>query len=536
MDAGYMSQAMRIVGQAWLAVPRSVLLCCLGLATWKAYNIWCGRLRNPRRLPFPPGPKGYPIVGNALDVPAESWLKFTEWAVYGDVVGLSMMGEKAVVLNTWASISALLNKRGAIYSSRKPRLLFSKYGGWDFSLTFLPHGENFLLQRRFYHQIIGATGVKSFHDLLLKNARTLALQISQTPLQFQYLTRLSIIADTVAMIYGFEVKLENAEWVKRLDFCLDSLEALSKVPHATDFFPILANLPAWVWGKKLNHLLDNLKASTNKLGQEPYNTVKDQVLSGTAPHCLVAALIESNRTPEADVKHEREIIAVAAVSMIAGVDTTVSAIDTFILAMMLYPEAQKKAQEELDAVLTDMRLPTFEDRECTPYLSAILKETLRWKPVAPLTIPHSVIQDDEYNGMFIPKDTRIFANIWNMVYNSDDYPEPFEFIPERFLDPSSKAPQLRKDIVDSEELLFGFGRRVCPGRAFATASLWIAMATLLTGFEISLPVDPEGNPIKPDLDYRIDGIAYHPKPYKCDIKPRLQGVSRLSALREALSQ
>lgn len=46
-----------------------------------------------------------------------------------------------------------------------------------------------------------------------------------------------------------------------------------------------------------------------------------------------------------------------------------------------------------------------------------------------------------------------------MVYNSDDYPEPFEFIPERFLDPSSKAPQLRKDIVDSEELLFGFGRR-----------------------------------------------------------------------------
>ena len=61
-----------------------------------------------------------------------------------------------------------------------------------------------------------------------------------------------------------------------------------------------------------------------------------------------------------------------------------SALCSFFLAMLLYPDVQKKAQAELDRVVGNDRLPNFNDRERLPYIDALVKETLRWNPVVPL--------------------------------------------------------------------------------------------------------------------------------------------------------
>ena len=63
---------------------------------------------------------------------------------------------------------------------------------------------------------------------------------------------------------------------------------------------------------------------------------------------------------------------------------TVSALLNFVLAMTWYPDVQEKAQQELDRVVGRDRLPTFEDRPTLPYITNIVKETLRWKAVSPL--------------------------------------------------------------------------------------------------------------------------------------------------------
>ena len=63
---------------------------------------------------------------------------------------------------------------------------------------------------------------------------------------------------------------------------------------------------------------------------------------------------------------------------------TVSAVQSFFLAMALYPEVQKKAQTEIDAVIGNNRLPDFSDRDALPYTNAIIKEAMRWQPVTPL--------------------------------------------------------------------------------------------------------------------------------------------------------
>lgn len=91
---------------------------------------------------------------------------------------------------------------------------------------------------------------------------------------------------------------------------------------------------------------------------------------------------------------------------------TVSSIQTFFLAMTLYPEVQRKAQEEIDEVLGTARLPKVVDRVNLPYINAVVKEVLRWHPVAPMGIPHMSTEDDMFEGHFIPKGSLILPNIW----------------------------------------------------------------------------------------------------------------------------
>ena len=88
---------------------------------------------------------------------------------------------------------------------------------------------------------------------------------------------------------------------------------------------------------------------------------------------------------------------------------TVSTIQCLFLAMALYPEVQKKAQEELDRVVGPNRLPDFSDYDDLVYIQAVTLEAMRWMVVVPLGVSHRVIADDEYMGYFIPKGTVVVA-------------------------------------------------------------------------------------------------------------------------------
>ena len=140
--------------------------------------------------------------------------------------------------------------------------------------------------------------------------------------------------------------------------------------------------------------------------------------------------------------------------------------------MTLYPEVQHRAQEQLHEVIGSERLPGFNDIDSLPYISAIIKELLRWQPVVPLGVPHRAITDDVYNNQyFIPKGSVVIGNVWcviaNMMsefcsrflrailHNPETYPCPEEFRPERFLLHSQLDPNVR----DPELACFGFGRR-----------------------------------------------------------------------------
>ena len=80
--------------------------------------------------------------------------------------------------------------------------------------------------------------------------------------------------------------------------------------------------------------------------------------------------------------------------------------------MSLHPDAQARARAELLSVVGPERLPDMADRDALPFIDAIIKECLRWQNATPLGLPHAVVEDDEYDGYFIPAGTVTFPNAW----------------------------------------------------------------------------------------------------------------------------
>jgi len=191
-------------------------------------------------------------------------------------------------------------------------------------------------------------------------------------------------------------------------------------------------------------------------------------------------------------------------------------VQALFLAMALYPEVQKKAQAEIDAVVGPDRFPGFEDRPSLPYINAVIKESMRWNLVTPLAFPHMATNDDEYDGYYIPKGTIIFGNGWSILHDPKSYNNPMEYQPERYL----KDGKLNSDMVDPASVAFGYGRRICPGRHLADSSLYSIVSCLLAVYDIKSPT--EG--LKPEFNGRV---ISSPLPFKCSITPRSSAAEAL---------
>ncbi|KAI9441783.1 cytochrome P450 [Lactarius indigo] len=251
---------------------------------------------------------------------------------------------------------------------------------------------------------------------------------------------------------------------------------------------------------------------------EPFNFVKNAMQDGTAVHSLSSENLQEIENLAEPERQKREAIVKPALASMyaAGSDTTASALYSLFLALVLYPEVQKRAQVELDTVITRDRLPTFEDRPRLPYIDALCRELLRWQMVTPMGIPHTSTEDDVYNGLFIPKGAVVVVNAWAILHNPDLYPDPEAFIPERFL---YEDGTLRDDPVIS--LAFGAGKRICPGRHFVDSTLFIVVSSVLSVFNVMKAKDENGGEIPVNVASSLESsIVVHPGRFECSIFPR----------------
>jgi cytochrome P450 len=199
-----------------------------------------------------------------------------------------------------------------------------------------------------------------------------------------------------------------------------------------------------------------------------------------------------------------------------AIETTPKILRTILKAVVLHPTLAQRAQAEIDKVVGAHRLPSFEDFPQLPYTNAFVNEVIRWQPTLPLAVPHSTTTDDEYMGFRIPKGSMIISNNYRMAYNSEKYPSPFEFKPERWLE----NPDLQTFNI------FGNGRRTCPGRHFAMKNLMIVTSRILWTYDVS-PYFRDGKIVKIDpWDIRHQ-FTSSPGPFEVSFQVRGQDRQRI---------
>jgi len=186
--------------------------------------------------------------------------------------------------------------------------------------------------------------------------------------------------------------------------------------------------------------------------------------------------------------------------------------------MVCYPEVQKEAQAEIDKVLNG-RLPEHNDFPSFSYLTALIKEVYRWKPITTLMSRqgdlHQSTSDDLYNDYHILANSVVIANQWAMLNDERDYPESHIFKPERFL----KNGQLDSSVKDPMDIAFGFGRRICLGKHLAHSIVTLTASSVLSTFDLVKKVDENGREIEPEMEY-IRPSLRQPLNFPCVVKPR----------------
>ena len=189
----------------------------------------------------------------------------------------------------------------------------------------------------------------------------------------------------------------------------------------------------------------------------------------------------------------------------AGSETTYTVLSWWALAMVAHPDYQRRAQAELDAVVGRSRVPTFSDLSSLPYIQAMVKEVLRWRPPLPFSIPHCTTEDDWYNGMFIPKGTTCVPNLWQCHHDPAVYgDDAARFNPERFLDSFGKVTSGPAETRGEGHGTYGFGKRSCIGNHLANDSLFVFMATSLWAMNLERVCDDEGKEIPVDTESFFD--------------------------------
>ncbi|KAG2031493.1 cytochrome P450 [Suillus americanus] len=485
------------------------------------------RRRVYQALPLPPGPRPLPFLGNVLQLDTKRpWLTYTAWGkTYGKIIHSRMLGIDLIIINSETIARELLDKRSANYSTR-PVIRTNELAGLDFNTGLLPYGETLRQHRKIFHQVLRAEVSVLYHEMYSRYANELAINLLDATSDLRLLehTRTYTASLIMAVTYGHLADGHEESFLTRAHELFDIAVSVVTPERAAMFtaFPFLEKLPFWCFGGAFS-LMGRSRELSQQLLNEPFSEVKAQMANGTDSRSLVADFL-SQAHDDADEDAMKDV---ALTGYMAGIDTTTSALQVFLMAMVLHPEVQARARTEIDQAVRHDKMPCLDDRALLPYLDAILREVLRWYPIAPLGIPHATSNDDVYGGYFIPKGAIVMVNQWALSRDEDMFPDASRFDPSRHLTVDGK---LKDPFVN--HFAFGHGRRICPGRWFVENSLWTAAAAILAVMRIDHAKDSNGNRIEVKPEFSA-ALFIQPEPFQCSFES--VNTAREGHLREMMN-
>ncbi|KAI0064614.1 cytochrome P450, partial [Artomyces pyxidatus] len=467
----------------------------------------------------PPGPKGWPLLGNVLIIPQHApWKTYASWSRKFDseLISINAFGRLSIIINSRRAAKELFESRSAIYADR-PSNRMIELMGWDITILARPLSQEVRTQRKMFNQSLRPAAIPSYHSMHEAQTQDALKNILADPEHFR--SYVQHYASWIAMSVAYGRDLSPADRFITVARKASAYLGASILPGAVavNSYTFLSRLPRWLPGMGFKAHAAECRLLTTEILESPFAEVKSGMAEGMARSSIAATNLEVNEARGGGVDGEG-LIKRAAASVYLGehprTEKTSSGIMSAILAMALYPFARRRAQAELDCVVGRSCLPTFADRLSLPYVDAFVREVLRWRVIFPMGLPRMSDREDTYNGYTIPK-SAFRIPFMAILHDPETYPDPESFVPERFL---TAEGTLNDDGVPET---FGLGRRFCPGMYYADASMWIMVASLLAVFDVTQAKDENGRDIQLEVEF-TDGIVSHPFPFACVIRPRDQ--------------
>ncbi|KAF8954901.1 cytochrome P450, partial [Flammula alnicola] len=443
-----------------------------------------------------------PLLGNLLDMPRfHPWNTFLEWKKhYGDVVYVDVLGNGILILNTMEAVNDLLVKRAGVYSDRPTFVMLGELIGVDNSIPLLQYGPTLRQHRKLCHSALGQESVKKYYTAQEDAAAMFIDSLLEQPNEFAAQLRMTAGRIIMSVIYGIPVTTPDDIYITEAEELMEIVSKAS-VPGAylVDLVPMLKHLPSWLPFNTIHKTAEHGRKLLYSVISQPYQHVKREMAEGVARPSFTAECLQAYESEAGGIDEDAEhLIRWAAGAMYAHICIDL----TFIYAMALYPDVQRKIQAEIDSIVGRRRMPSIQDRPELPYTCAAVKETMRWRPAAPLGVARRTSADDYY---------RVLPNIWAISTDETSGIPSGDFSPERFM-----TGEHAKDALDPHSYAFGFGHN----------NMFLLISWLMATVNISKPKDEQGIEKPLNVTY-TDGLVSYPEPFEACFTPRYQEVVSL---------
>ncbi|KAJ0025007.1 hypothetical protein Pint_09105 [Pistacia integerrima] len=465
------------------------------------------KIKTPKRIRLPPGPRGLPLIGNLHQFdgskPKNVW-KLSQ--KYGPLMSLRLGYVPTLIVSSAKMAKEVMKTHDLLFCSR-PALIGQQklsYNGLD--LAFSPYDDYWREIRKIcVVHLFNSNRVADFRPIREDEVSRMIEKISKSVAASKPVNlseQMMFLTSTIICRIGFGKRYED-EGTERSRFhaLLNETQALFVSFFYSDYFPFMG------WVDKLTGMVSRLQNNFkefDKFYQELIEEHLDPKKPKTDQEDIIDVLLQvrKERGFKIDLTSDH-IKAVLMNVFVAGTDTSAATVVWAMTYLMKNPRIMKKVQEEIRSVVGNKGFVDEDDVQDLPYLKAVVKETMRLQPTVPFLVPRETIEKCIIEGYEIPAKTLVLVNTWAIGRDPEAWENPEEFYPERFIGSSIDFKGQHFELIP-----FGAGRRVCPGLYMGIATVDLALANLLYKFDWEMVAGMKTE----DLDFDVlPGITMHKK-------------------------
>ncbi|KAI3470309.1 hypothetical protein Pfo_026972 [Paulownia fortunei] len=462
---------------------------------------------------LPPGPPGLPLIGNLHQIGTASNPHVYLWQLskkHGPIMHMKLGSVPILVVSSAKLAEEVLKTQDLAFCSR-PKFLGQKKLSYNcLDMVFSPYGDYWRELRKITAiHLFSLRKIQSFRPIREDEISRMVTKISGFASSSHQAVNLSEIAMALGstlicrIAFGKRYDDQGSE-MRRFDQLLHEAQALLTTFFVSDYFP------SFSWVDKLTGLINRLDTTFNKLDSFYQDLIDEHLNSQNRAKTMeeeddildVLIQLKKQKSCSIDLNWDH-IKALLTDIFIAATDTSAASTVWIMTALMKAPNVLKKVQAEIRNLVGKKGKVDEDDLPKLPYLKAVINETFRLYPPAPLLVPRETIERCIIDGYEIQPKTVVHVNAWAVARDPEYWKNPDEFLPERFLNSNIDIKGQDFGVIP-----FGSGRRICPGMFMGLANVELTVANLLYSFDWELPPGIKAQEIDTEV---LPGITMHKK-------------------------